>query len=148
MSGRRQRAAMALVKSVSAAPQLARGDRCDTSGAITRINMLVNEASDEGNLLSGTLPTQLCEFEALEELELSFNNITGTMPTQLAVLKNLEQLRLKTTPFLSGTIPTQLLDSRRPPTTNSKKQEHLITPQHKAEPTQCSRWPQEITNAM
>ena len=103
------------------------GVRCNASGAVTRISLVVSDAVSDacppvggamscptgwesnGNMLSGTLPVQIGEFEALEEFDISYNNVTGTMPTQLSLVTNLEKLGLKNTPFLSGTIPTQLL---------------------------------------
>lgn len=72
---------------------------CDDSGVV-EINLL-----DNG--LVGTIPTELSQLSALENLKLGRNQLTGNIPVELGQLSNLIRLHLFTNQ-LSGPIPVEL----------------------------------------
>jgi surface protein len=76
------------------------GVTLDTNGRVSRLNL-------GGFGLSGTLPPEIGDLDALESLGLAFNNISGTIPTELGNLSNLKGLVLSANPF-TGTIPSSI----------------------------------------
>ena len=73
------------------------------SGSPPRIRELVIASSG----LSGTIPPELGDLQALELLDLSQNPLVGEIPPELGTLAELVFLRLKHT-YLSGPIPPEL----------------------------------------
>ncbi|XP_017978565.1 PREDICTED: probable LRR receptor-like serine/threonine-protein kinase At1g56130 [Theobroma cacao] len=57
-------------------------------------------------LLTGSIPTDIAEFQALQKLDLSFNNLTGQIPSELFNMNSLTYLFLGNN-SLSGTLPSQ-----------------------------------------
>ncbi|KAB2060899.1 hypothetical protein ES319_A10G051000v1, partial [Gossypium barbadense] len=51
-------------------------------------------------LLTGSIPSDISDFQSLQKLDLSFNNLTGQIPSKLFNMNSL-------TYFLSGTLPSQ-----------------------------------------
>lgn len=62
-----------------------------------------------GNNLRGSMPAELGNLTALEELRLSNNFLTGPIPAELGRLTDLEVLRLSNN-ALSGPVPAELAD--------------------------------------
>ena len=75
------------------------GISCDGSNVVS--------ISMPDNGLSGTLPVELGNLSALENLLLYSNALTGSIPTQLGNLSSLESLSLNNN-ALSGAIPSEL----------------------------------------
>ncbi|XVF87034.1 hypothetical protein PTKIN_Ptkin18bG0088200 [Pterospermum kingtungense] len=57
-------------------------------------------------LLTGTIPSDIAEFQSLQKLDFSFNNLTGQIPSELFNMKSLKYLFLGNN-SLSGTISAQ-----------------------------------------
>ncbi|XP_017978326.1 PREDICTED: probable LRR receptor-like serine/threonine-protein kinase At1g56140 [Theobroma cacao] len=57
-------------------------------------------------LLTGSIPTDIVEFQSLQKLDLSFNNLTGQIPSELFNMNSLTYLFLGNN-SLSGTLPSQ-----------------------------------------
>ncbi|WRX26041.1 Serine-threonine/tyrosine-protein kinase, partial [Theobroma cacao] len=55
-------------------------------------------------LLTGSIPTDIVEFQSLQKLDLSFNNLTGQIPSELF---NMNSLTFLGNNSLSGTLPSQ-----------------------------------------
>ena len=74
---------------------------------VTCVDNHVTKVALPSNSLSGSLPTQLGNLTALQELRLGNNNLTGEIPTSLGSLSNLSVLFLENNQ-LSGSIPGAL----------------------------------------
>ncbi|MCY3944281.1 MAG: Ig-like domain-containing protein [Gemmatimonadetes bacterium] len=72
----------------------------DASGRVVRLDL-------GNNALSGVIPPELGDLDALEELVLWGNELTGAIPPELSNLPNLARLHLEAN-RLSGAIPTEL----------------------------------------
>jgi hypothetical protein len=59
------------------------------------------------NSFTGTLPTELGNMEALNDLWLTQNSFTGPLPSELGTLTAVSRLRLNQNSF-TGTLPTEL----------------------------------------
>ncbi|KAK8274106.1 hypothetical protein V6Z12_D10G051600 [Gossypium hirsutum] len=57
-------------------------------------------------LLTGSIPSDISDFQSLQKLDLSFNNLTGQIPSKLFNMKSLTYLFLGNN-SLSGTLPSQ-----------------------------------------
>jgi hypothetical protein len=62
----------------------------------------------DGNLLDGTIPSEICLLEKLETINLERNGLHGTLPSCLSSLTNLIQINVKTND-LTGVLPPNLL---------------------------------------
>eukprot|EP00268_Persea_americana_P042415 TRINITY_DN4244_c0_g1_i6.p1 TRINITY_DN4244_c0_g1~~TRINITY_DN4244_c0_g1_i6.p1 ORF type:complete len:107 (-),score=13.28 TRINITY_DN4244_c0_g1_i6:120-440(-) len=58
------------------------------------------------NMISGTIPSNIGEHQALQQLDLSFNNLTGQVPSSLFESSSLIYLFLGNN-RLSGSLPSQ-----------------------------------------
>lgn len=67
----------------------------------------LREVSFEGNLLTGTIPTDLSAMSQLEILHLSTNKLSGIIPSGIGTLPILRQMHLNDN-ALTGSIPTTL----------------------------------------
>ena len=94
-------------KSACEWPQIQEGEfansaiRCNSQGEINQIII-------EYNNLNGTLPMELSQFTALEDLALRGNLLHGTLPSEYGSLVRLEQLDVARNGLISGTIPDTL----------------------------------------
>ena len=83
------------------------GVTCDSvTGSVTELNLASN-LSLYWNDLTGTIPTEIGNLQALEGLDLASNDLTGTIPTEIGNLQALEALWLSEND-LTGAIPTEI----------------------------------------
>lgn len=80
------------------------GVECDNDNLDDNGEILIDL---EGNLLRGTLPTQIGRISALKSLKLGHNLIEGTLPSEIGFLTNLEILSLDEV-SLTSQIPTEI----------------------------------------
>ena len=74
---------------------------CDSvTGSVTELNLVFN-------YLTGTIPTEIGNLQALVELDLDGNDLTGTIPTEIGNLQSLVWLFLEGND-LTGTVPTEI----------------------------------------
>ena len=77
------------------------GVTCDSvTGSVTELSLAFN-------YLTGTIPTEIGNLQALVELDLDGNDLTGTIPTEIGNLQSLVWLDLDYND-LTGTIPTEI----------------------------------------
>lgn len=69
-----------------------------------------DEALNDTNIITGTLPTEIGSMVSLRELVLDDQNITGPIPPQVANMASLEVLRLDVN-FITGPLPSSLPQS-------------------------------------
>lgn len=75
------------------------GLECDADGRIARLDL-------KGNMLRGTIPSELRVLEYLRSIDLSSNPLSGTLPSSLGTFEHLrEKLSIYDT-RVSGTIPS------------------------------------------
>merc|ERR1712183_1007267 len=63
----------------------------------------------DGNLLSGTIPSQLGQMKNMKYLGLQYNGLTGTIPSALGLLNLLEGLDLSNN-YLIGSVPAEIVE--------------------------------------
>ena len=89
------------------------GVTVDGSGRVVRLVLAGKWDDDSGEPLRhglfGQLPSELGDLAALEELDLSYNQLSGELPPELGHLTNLESLSLYENQ-LSGPLPPELGD--------------------------------------
>lgn len=78
-----------------------------TLPSLTRLTTL-EELDLSRTRISGTISTALGHLAELQRLQLDHTVITGTVPTQVGRLRSVESLFLHESPWLSGTLPTEL----------------------------------------
>jgi len=69
--------------------------------------VILEEVHLQGNLLNGSIPTELGELKNLRTVDLSFNALVGPMPSWSAPLLSLQGLLLSNN-HLSGNIPVEI----------------------------------------
>ena len=75
-------------------------EEVDEEGCITNINL-------DNHLITGSIPTEICNLTGLTKLYLTNNDLTGPIPTEIGNLKALTELDL-TDNDLTGPIPTEI----------------------------------------
>jgi len=60
-----------------------------------------------GNSLTGSIPTEIVNFEIMEELEIRYNQLIGTLPTELGELEALRILSVFQNDF-TGQVPSEI----------------------------------------
>ena len=75
------------------------GVECDVDGRIARLDL-------KGNMLRGTIPSELRVLEYLRSLDLSSNPISGTLPSVLGTFEHLDERLAIYDTRVSGTIPS------------------------------------------
>eukprot|EP00656_Telonema_subtile_P024866 TRINITY_DN2701_c0_g1_i3.p1 TRINITY_DN2701_c0_g1~~TRINITY_DN2701_c0_g1_i3.p1 ORF type:complete len:144 (+),score=16.65 TRINITY_DN2701_c0_g1_i3:193-624(+) len=71
-----------------------------TTDSVTKVEL-------SGNLLTGSIPSELLSLTSLQNLDLSTNSLSGSIPSQLSSLTSLQTLYFPKN-SLSGSIPSQL----------------------------------------
>ena len=92
------------------------GVTTNSDGRVTRLVL-----NDNG--LDGTLPTELGDLSALEQLDLQNNALSGALPDELANLTNLTSLLLNESRALTGPLPDGLRELSGLETVNIEKTE-------------------------
>ena len=92
------------------------GVTTNSDGRVTRLVL-----NDNG--LDGTLPTELGDLSALEQLNLQNNALSGALPDELANLTNLTSLLLNESRALTGPLPDGLRELSGLETVNIEKTE-------------------------
>ena len=92
------------------------GVTTNSDGRVTRLVL-----NDNG--LDGTLPTELGDLSALEQLDLQNNALSGALPDELANLTNLTSLLLNESRALTGPLPDGLRELSDLETVNIEKTE-------------------------
>ncbi|GAA4823198.1 hypothetical protein GCM10011365_24090 [Marinicella pacifica] len=88
------------------------GDPCDNSWygitcGVDTVTKIILGAYEDGNNLTGSIPSDIENLSNLRNLELGFNHLTGTIPPEIGNLSNLEYLDLWNN-LIEGQIPQEL----------------------------------------
>lgn len=61
-----------------------------------------------GNLISGSIPTEIGQASLLRDIVMDHNDLTGTIPTEVGLLSDLFIIMLHSNRYLSGNLPSEL----------------------------------------
>jgi hypothetical protein len=74
-------------------------------GSLTKL-YIGNPSNTNKNMISGTIPTEVCQLSCLEFIHFNNLQISGTIPTEIGHLTKLSYIALGTSSSLSGTLPS------------------------------------------
>ncbi|VAH98448.1 unnamed protein product [Triticum turgidum subsp. durum] len=82
-------------------------DQCNWDGVICNFDGFVTGISVGGYKLAKSIPSEICSFKNLTDIDLSHNNIPGSFPVVLFSCSSLEQLDLSYNSFV-GSLPLNI----------------------------------------